>query len=296
MSSSRISRAGATVRSARAGWSRSQPIAALPAKFAQATETLCARSKSWTKRGERLQRSRRGARDSAPLSLFRGQPDRRRMFSRMPFLDRRGLDQRSRDRGRAVDRSLARHLRLRREPRRRRLARSLRDSADCKMARCRCPRSCGTASMLKMPLTGPAMVGLAHMAFQEVKAAFRERMRDRAGRRRNGNSRADDCHFVRQKFRVREVRRIHLSLGRSADRGQVGRKRSRAANINGSWRNCIRRSRCFITAFTGVVRTKRRWAARWPAQPTAAQFSFRLFRGGFHRALPPCGCSMPCRS
>ncbi|HWN96375.1 MAG TPA: hypothetical protein VNT99_15195, partial [Methylomirabilota bacterium] len=27
---------------------------------------------------------------------------------------------------------------------------------------------------LRMPLTGPAMVGLAHMAFQEVKAAFRE--------------------------------------------------------------------------------------------------------------------------
>ena len=28
-------------------------------------------------------------------------------------------------------------------------------------------------AMLKMPLTGPAMVGFAHMAFQEVKAALR---------------------------------------------------------------------------------------------------------------------------
>ena len=29
-------------------------------------------------------------------------------------------------------------------------------------------------ALLKMPLTGPAMVGLAHLAFEEVKTAFRE--------------------------------------------------------------------------------------------------------------------------
>jgi hypothetical protein len=53
--------------------------------------------------------------------------------------------------------------------------------------------------MLKMPLTGPAMVGLAHMAFQEVKAAFRERMRNRP-EAAEWELTADDCHFVRDTF------------------------------------------------------------------------------------------------
>ena len=54
-------------------------------------------------------------------------------------------------------------------------------------------------AMLKMPLTGPAMVGLAHMAFQEVKAAFRERMRARPDAE-EWELTADDCHFIRQNF------------------------------------------------------------------------------------------------
>lgn len=53
--------------------------------------------------------------------------------------------------------------------------------------------------MMKMPLTGPAMVGLAHFAFQEVKAAFRERMRDRP-ETEEWELTADDCHFIRQNF------------------------------------------------------------------------------------------------
>ena len=53
--------------------------------------------------------------------------------------------------------------------------------------------------MLKMPLTGPAMVTLAHVAFQEVKAAFRERMRNRP-EAAEWELTADDCHFVRQNF------------------------------------------------------------------------------------------------
>jgi hypothetical protein len=57
-------------------------------------------------------------------------------------------------------------------------------------------RHCET---LKMPLTGPAMVALAHMAFQEVKAAFRERMRNRP-EAVEWELTADDCHFVRQDF------------------------------------------------------------------------------------------------
>ena len=53
--------------------------------------------------------------------------------------------------------------------------------------------------MLKMPLTGPALVAFAHMAFQEVKAAFRERVRDRPEEEEWELS-ADDCHFVRRNF------------------------------------------------------------------------------------------------
>jgi hypothetical protein len=54
-------------------------------------------------------------------------------------------------------------------------------------------------AMLKMPLTGPAMVGLAHLAFQEVKAAFRERMRGRP-EAAEWELTAADCHFIRQNF------------------------------------------------------------------------------------------------
>ena len=54
-------------------------------------------------------------------------------------------------------------------------------------------------AMHKMPLTGPAMVGLAHLAFQEVKAAFRKRIEDRADAEELELSR-DDCMVVRQTF------------------------------------------------------------------------------------------------
>jgi hypothetical protein len=53
--------------------------------------------------------------------------------------------------------------------------------------------------MGKLPLTGPGLVGLAHLAFQEIKEAFRRRMK--------GNENLaeyeltiDDCHFVRDHF------------------------------------------------------------------------------------------------
>jgi hypothetical protein len=52
---------------------------------------------------------------------------------------------------------------------------------------------------IRMPLTGPALVGLAHMAFQEVKAAFRQMIRDRADADEVQLS-ADDCHFLRKNF------------------------------------------------------------------------------------------------
>jgi hypothetical protein len=52
---------------------------------------------------------------------------------------------------------------------------------------------------VRMPLTGPAMVGLAHMAFQEVKAAFRQQIAARANAE-EWQLTADDCHFVRRNF------------------------------------------------------------------------------------------------
>jgi hypothetical protein len=52
---------------------------------------------------------------------------------------------------------------------------------------------------IRMPLTGPALVGLAHMAFQEVKAAFRQQIGQRA-EADEVRLTADDCHFVRKNF------------------------------------------------------------------------------------------------
>ena len=52
---------------------------------------------------------------------------------------------------------------------------------------------------IRLPLTGPALVGLAHMAFQEVKGAFRQMIGDRADADEVQLS-VDDCHFVRKNF------------------------------------------------------------------------------------------------
>jgi hypothetical protein len=57
-------------------------------------------------------------------------------------------------------------------------------------------RHCAEA---KMPLTGPGMVVFAHLAFAEVKAAFRNRMQDRVDAPEIELT-AEDCHFVRREF------------------------------------------------------------------------------------------------
>ena len=51
----------------------------------------------------------------------------------------------------------------------------------------------------KMSLTGPGIVALAHIAFQEVKAAFRKEVGERAGQAEVILS-EHDCHFVRRNF------------------------------------------------------------------------------------------------
>ncbi len=75
-----------------------------------------------------------------------------------------------------------------------------------------------------MPLTGPGMVVLAHLAFQEVKAAFRQ-MASAHVHEREWQMTVDDCHFVRRTFRVRTVRCLHLSGGGPANFRPVVRVR-----------------------------------------------------------------------
>jgi hypothetical protein len=57
-------------------------------------------------------------------------------------------------------------------------------------------RACETA---KLPLTGPGLIALAHIAFQEVKAGFREIMKGHCDKPEYGLT-EDDCHFVRRNF------------------------------------------------------------------------------------------------
>jgi hypothetical protein len=54
-------------------------------------------------------------------------------------------------------------------------------------------------AQMQMPLTGAGMVVLAHLAFQEVKEAFRVMMRDRT-KAPEYHLTTDDCHFVRRNF------------------------------------------------------------------------------------------------
>ena len=53
--------------------------------------------------------------------------------------------------------------------------------------------------MQRMPLTGHGIVALAHIAFQEVKAAFRQEVKERAAHAELALSEYD-CHFVRRNF------------------------------------------------------------------------------------------------
>jgi hypothetical protein len=51
----------------------------------------------------------------------------------------------------------------------------------------------------RLPLTGPGLVGLAHLAFQEIKEGFRQRMKGH-GNLAEYELTTDDCHFVRDNF------------------------------------------------------------------------------------------------
>jgi hypothetical protein len=61
------------------------------------------------------------------------------------------------------------------------------------------PRFLRHCAERKLPLRGPGLVGLAHVAFQEVKHAFLEKFRERAGAGEIELS-AEDCRFLREAF------------------------------------------------------------------------------------------------
>ena len=152
-------------------------------------------------------------------------------------------------------------------------------------------RACETA---KLPLTGPGLVALAHIAFQEVKTAFREMMNAHANKAEHELT-ADDCHLVRKNFSIQSS--TNTLIPRPICRCPRDRpKRSRPATTNGFSRNCIRPSLCCITALTGVVPDK------GIAQPglrannrRQTKFSFWILRRRFHFAHRPFGFSMRSR-
>jgi len=70
-------------------------------------------------------------------------------------------------------------------------------------------RACETA---KLPLTGPGLVGLAVMAFQEIKAAFRERLKSHTHLAEYELT-AADCHFVRENFSYQKFNEFTFPSG-----------------------------------------------------------------------------------
>ncbi len=61
------------------------------------------------------------------------------------------------------------------------------------------PAFLSASAAARLPLQGPGLPALAHLAFQEVKAAFREQFKNRLESDEWDLS-ADDCHFVRRNF------------------------------------------------------------------------------------------------
>jgi hypothetical protein len=174
-----------------------QPIAALPSKFAQAKETA-SRAQVMDEARQRLE-DLGTAREGSDRSLYSaGNPIGEECFRKCHFsigeelINEVAVDAEPwidlwRDNYAFVASRVAAGLR------------ALLEKAPLQNGALPLPAFLRHCETLKMPLTGPAMVGLAHMAFQEVKAAFRDRMRDRP-EAAEWELTAEDCHFVRQNF------------------------------------------------------------------------------------------------
>jgi hypothetical protein len=85
--------------------------------------------------------------------------------------------------------------------------------------------------MQRMPLTGPGIVALAHIAFQEVKAAFRKEVEQRAAHAELVLS-EHDCHFVRRNFAYEKFDEYTYP---SADLQVSARSTAEAAAGNYQW-------------------------------------------------------------
>ena len=183
---------------ARSRWlEQLRPIAALPEKFA-ATEDTRARIQIIDEADERLARLGIAPKTGSRFLYSAGNPIGEECFRESGFLIGEDLvNEVARDAAPWID--LWRDCYAFVASRVAAGLRGLLEKAPLQNGALALPAFLHHCEQLRMPLTGPAMVGLAHLAFQEVKAAFRERVRHRADAD-EWQLTPDDCHFIRQTF------------------------------------------------------------------------------------------------
>jgi hypothetical protein len=176
---------------------RLQPIAALPRKFAQ-TEDIAARIQIIDEADERLQRLGALPKTGTRFLYSAANPIGEECFRECGFTIGEDLVG-------DVTREAAPWIDLWRDSYAfvaSRVATGLRgvlEKGPTKNGAMPLPAFVRVCEQLRMPLTGPGMVSLAHTAFQEVKAAFRQQVGQRADAE-EWQLTADDCHFVRKNF------------------------------------------------------------------------------------------------
>jgi Lantibiotic dehydratase, N terminus len=176
---------------------RLQPIAALPRKFAATTETA-ARIQIIDEADEHLQRLGAFPKTGTRFLYSAANPIGEECFRECGFTIGEGLvNEVARDATPWIDLWRDSYAFVAS-----RVAAGLRgilEKAPTKNGAMPLPAFLHLCEQLRMPLTGPALVGLAHLAFQEVKAAFRQQIASRADDEELQLT-ADDCHFVRKNF------------------------------------------------------------------------------------------------
>jgi hypothetical protein len=176
---------------------RLQPIAALPRKFAE-TEETAARIQIIEEADERLQRLGALPKTATRFLYSASNPIGEECFRECGFTIGEDLvGEVARDAAPWIDLWRDSYAFIAS-----RVAAGLRgilEKAPTKNGALPLPAFLHICEQLRMPLTGPALVGLAHMAFQEVKAAFRQQIASRADAE-EWQLTADDCHFVRRNF------------------------------------------------------------------------------------------------